>query len=112
MQVGQGPAEQRAGMGEGPEPGLVATTLRVVYGYLNSVSASAVRDRLIASSPCIDIRLPGIDRGKRVIPSPEQVHRLAELMPPRPVGRGVCGGQVDAALGTREAAATSAPSRL
>jgi integrase len=62
---------------------LAPTTLRVVYGYLNAMFASAVRDRLIARSPCIDIRLPGIDRGKRVIPSPEQVHRLAELMPPR-----------------------------
>jgi integrase len=62
---------------------LAPTTVRVVYGYLRSVFASAVRDRLIASSPCIDIRLPGIDRGKRVIPTPEQVHRLAELMPTR-----------------------------
>jgi integrase len=62
---------------------LAPTTLRVVYGYLNAMFASAVRDRLIARSPCLDIRLPGIDRGKRVIPSPEQVHRLAELMPPR-----------------------------
>jgi integrase len=57
--------------------------MRVVYGYLRSIFASAARDRLIVRSPCIDIRLPTIDRGSRVIPSPEQVHRLAELMPPR-----------------------------
>jgi integrase len=62
---------------------LAPTTLRVVYGYLNAIFATAVRDRLIASSPCVDIRLPGIDRDKRVIPAPEQVHRLAELMPSR-----------------------------
>ena len=62
---------------------LAPTTLRVVYGYLNAVFASAVRDRLIASSPCVGIRLPNIDRDKRVIPSPEQVHRLALLMPQR-----------------------------
>ncbi|MBG0568089.1 tyrosine-type recombinase/integrase [Actinoplanes aureus] len=62
---------------------LAPTTLRVVYGYLNAMFASAVRDRLIASSPCVDIRLPGIDRGKRVIPTPAQVHRLAGLMPDR-----------------------------
>jgi integrase len=62
---------------------LAPTTLRVVYGYLNSVFASAVRDRLIASSPCVGVRLPDIDRGKRVIPSPEQVHRLALLLPAR-----------------------------
>ncbi|KUL25037.1 tyrosine-type recombinase/integrase [Actinoplanes awajinensis] len=62
---------------------LAPTTLRVVYGYLGAMFASAVRDRIIASSPCVDIRLPAIDRGKRVIPGPEQVHRLAELMPDR-----------------------------
>jgi integrase len=62
---------------------LAPTTLRVVYGYLNAIFVSAVRDRLIARTPCVDIRLPGIDRGTRVIPSPEQVHRLAALMPSR-----------------------------
>ena len=44
---------------------LAPTTLRVVYGCLNAIFASAVRDRLIASSPCLGIRLPGIDRDKR-----------------------------------------------
>ncbi|GGQ87223.1 tyrosine-type recombinase/integrase [Couchioplanes azureus] len=62
---------------------LAPTTLRVVYSYLKSVFSSAVRDRLIASSPCVGVRLPTVDRDKRVIPSPEQVHRLARLMPPR-----------------------------
>ncbi len=62
---------------------LAPTTLRVVYGYLNAIFASAVRDRLIARSPCLGIRLPGINRDKRVIPSPEKVHRLARLMPER-----------------------------
>ncbi|MFF5292593.1 tyrosine-type recombinase/integrase [Paractinoplanes globisporus] len=62
---------------------LAPTTLRVVYGYLNAMFASAARDRIIASSPCVDIRLPAIDRGKRVIPSPAQVHRLAQLLPGR-----------------------------
>jgi integrase len=62
---------------------LAPTTMRVVYGYLRSIFASAVRDRLIARSPCIEIRLPTIDRGSRVISSPQQVHRLAELMPRR-----------------------------
>jgi integrase len=63
---------------------LAPTTLRVVYTYLSSMFTLAVRDRLIAASPCDSgIRLPPIDRGTRVIPSPEQVHRLAELMPAR-----------------------------
>jgi integrase len=62
---------------------LAPTTLRLVYSYVNAIFALAVRDRIIASSPCTDIRLPGVDRGKRVIPTPAQVHRLAELMPDR-----------------------------
>ncbi|GAA1626768.1 tyrosine-type recombinase/integrase [Actinoplanes couchii] len=62
---------------------LAPTTLRVIYGHLSAMFTSAVRDRLIPSSPCDNIRLPAIDRGKRVIPPPEQVHRLAELMPRR-----------------------------
>jgi integrase len=62
---------------------LAPTTLRVVYGYLSAMFASAVRDRVIGASPCVGIRLPDIDRGKRVIPTPEQVHRLAELLPDR-----------------------------
>jgi integrase len=60
-----------------------STTLRVVYGYRSAMFAGAVRDRLIASTPCVDVRLPAVDRGKRVIPTPEQVHRLAQLMPDR-----------------------------
>jgi integrase len=63
---------------------LAPTTLRVVYTYLSSMFTLAVRDRLIATSPCDrGIRLPSVDRGSRVIPSPEQVHRLAELVPER-----------------------------
>jgi integrase len=63
---------------------LAPTTLRVVYTYLNSMFTLAVRDRMIAASPCDGgIRLPSVDRGVRVIPSPEQVHRLAALLPPR-----------------------------
>lgn len=63
---------------------LAPTTLRVVYTYLTSMFAMAVRDHLIAVSPCDGaIRLPKMDRGKRVIPSPEQVHQLAALLPAR-----------------------------
>lgn len=61
---------------------LAPTTLRVVYTYLTSMFTMAVRDHLIGVSPCDGrIRLPRVDRGSRVLPSPEQVHRLAELLP-------------------------------
>lgn len=63
---------------------LAPTTLRVVYAYLSGMFALAVRDRMIAVSPCDDrVRLPTIARGSRVIPAPEQVHRLAEVLPDR-----------------------------
>lgn len=63
---------------------LAPTTLRVVYTYLTSMFSLAVRDQLIASSPCDGrIRLPQIERGSRVLPTPDQVHRLAELLPDR-----------------------------
>jgi integrase len=63
---------------------LAPTTLRVVYTYLTSMFTMAVRDHLIAMSPCDGrVRLPRVDRGSRVVPAPEQVHRLAELLPDR-----------------------------
>jgi integrase len=44
----------------------------------------AVRDHLIGVSPCDGrIRLPRIDRDRRVLPTPDQVHRLGELLPTR-----------------------------
>jgi Phage integrase, N-terminal SAM-like domain len=56
---------------------LAPTTLRVVYTYLSAMFTLAVRDRMLAVSPCDrGIRLPPIERGVRVIPSQEQVHRL------------------------------------
>lgn len=56
----------------------------MVYTYLTSMFAMAVRDHLIAVLPCAGaIRLPKVDRGKRVIPSLEQVHQLAALLPAR-----------------------------
>lgn len=60
-----------------------AGTVEVIYRYLASIFRSAVRDRLIAASPCIDIALPKLER-KRVIPlETEQVHALAAAMPQR-----------------------------
>ncbi|MFF5178283.1 tyrosine-type recombinase/integrase [Micromonospora sp. NPDC000316] len=63
---------------------LAPTTLRVVYTYLSSMFAMAVRDRLISASPCDKgIRLPPVSRGSRVLPTAEQVHDLARLLPAR-----------------------------
>ncbi len=55
---------------------LAPTTLRVVYSYLCSMFLMAVRDRLVASTPCDSISLPEIDRRDRFIPAADQIHRL------------------------------------
>jgi integrase len=63
---------------------LAPTTLRVVYSYVVSMFGLAVRDHLIGSTPCDSgIRLPRIERGRRVLPSSEQVHQLAAALPER-----------------------------
>ncbi|WP_249997702.1 hypothetical protein [Actinoplanes sp. M2I2] len=69
---------------EGAAVGLLAPTmLRVVESYLKSIFSAAVRDQLIASSPCVGVRISAIDRDNRVIPPPEQLPLLAQPMPTR-----------------------------
>src|SRR3954452_20479395 len=62
---------------------LAPTTVRQAVGLLRSVYGSAVRDRLVASSPVVRIQLPRYER-ERVVPlSVEQVAALARAMPER-----------------------------
>lgn len=62
---------------------LAPTTLRNLVSLLRSVYASAVLDRLVASSPVVRLSLPPTHR-ERVVPlSVEQVLALAEAMPRR-----------------------------
>lgn len=47
---------------------LGASTVEVVYAYVSNIFRRAVRDRLIASSPCIDIELPAkTDRAMQLL---------------------------------------------
>lgn len=62
---------------------LAPSTVRVVYSYLVAMFAEATRDRAIGFSPCQGIRLPEIERDERFIPTPEQVHALADALPAR-----------------------------
>lgn len=62
---------------------LAPSTLAVVYGNLAGMFASAVLDKDIPESPCAGVRLPDIDKHPHFIPTPDQVHRLAESLPPR-----------------------------
>jgi integrase len=62
---------------------LAPSSVRVVYARVAAVFAAAVRDRRIASSPCVGITLP---KGHKppVEPLPtEAVHALTQAMPPR-----------------------------
>lgn len=60
---------------------LAPSTVRVVHAYVTSVLTSAVRDRLIASSPAIGISLPQQAKTKVVPLTTAQVATLAENVP-------------------------------
>ena len=62
---------------------LAPTTLRGLVSLLRSIYASAVLDRLVASSPVVRITLPRYERPRLVPLTIEQVRALAEAMPER-----------------------------
>jgi integrase len=65
------------------EQDLAPATIRVVYSFVAAIFRAAVRDRLIAASPCVDIRLPKLEP-KRVTPlATERVEALIAAMPER-----------------------------
>ncbi|MGC5332517.1 tyrosine-type recombinase/integrase [Micromonospora sp. DT62] len=63
---------------------LAPSSLRVVYHVLVGMFDAATRDRMIGRSPCIGIRLPEIERVERFIPTPDQVHSLADAFSVKP----------------------------
>jgi integrase len=60
---------------------LSPSTLRVVYTHLWGMFAAAVADKKIAGTPCVGIRLPAVPDPEHFIPSPDQVHAVAEAVP-------------------------------
>lgn len=62
---------------------LAPSTTRIAYSYLVAMFGAAVRDRVIAVSPCVGITLPGLDASEHLILTPEQVHAVANAMPER-----------------------------
>jgi integrase len=67
----------------GLEQHLAPATIGVVYSFVAGIFRSAVRDRLIAATPCIDIRVPA-PAPKRVEPlATERVEALIAAMPER-----------------------------
>jgi hypothetical protein len=62
---------------------LAPSTVEVVYRWVSAVFKDAVSDRVMASSPCVGIRLPRVER-QRVEPlSLEHVEALVEAIPDR-----------------------------
>ncbi len=63
---------------------LSPSTTEVVFGRVVAVLRAAVRDRLIATSPCTDVRLPRKKHNSMLeVLSAEQVHALADAVPLR-----------------------------
>jgi integrase len=62
---------------------LGAQTARVAYSYLTAMFSAAVRDRVIAMSPCVGVVLPRVDESEHFILTPEQVHAIAGALSPR-----------------------------
>lgn len=65
--------------GKGLSPG----TIRGIYHVTTQVFSAAVDDRVIASSPCRNIRLPKGDDGEVVPPTVEEVAALADSIEAR-----------------------------
>ena len=61
---------------------LAATTTRATYTTLATVLRAAVRDDLIAKSPCVRIKLPPVERGRIEPFSRAQVDAMRDAMTP------------------------------
>ncbi|MGH3808237.1 MAG: phage integrase central domain-containing protein [Pseudonocardiaceae bacterium] len=62
---------------------LAASTLKLAYGYMVAVFRAAVRDKVLATSPCEGVRLPPPRRKQVEIPPLEVLDVLAANLPPR-----------------------------
>ncbi|MGH3798558.1 MAG: tyrosine-type recombinase/integrase [Pseudonocardiaceae bacterium] len=62
---------------------LAPGTTRIAYSYLVAMFGAAVRDRVIATSPCVGVTLPALDKVEHLVLTPVQVHKLARALPKR-----------------------------
>ena len=62
---------------------LSPNAVKVAYRFVSAIFRSAVRDRIIAASPCERIKLPRIDRAPLVPLETDAVFRLAAALPTR-----------------------------
>jgi integrase len=63
---------------------LAPATVAVVYGRVVSIFRAATRDRIVGTSPCVEIRLPrSPTKAVTEVLEPDQVLTLAKFVPPR-----------------------------
>lgn len=62
---------------------LAPGTVRLAYGYVVAVFHAAVRDKVVAASPCVGVRLPSARPQGVEIPPLSVLAVLAENLPPR-----------------------------
>jgi integrase len=62
---------------------LAPATVTVVYRYLAAIFRMAVRDGLIAKTPCVEVRLPRIEKPRVAPMSVAQVEALLDAVEPR-----------------------------
>lgn len=62
---------------------LAPATVEVMYRYVSTIFKAAVSDRLIASSPCVGVKLPKVDREKIVPLDTKTVEAIIDAAPSR-----------------------------
>lgn len=62
---------------------LAPSTLSVVYGYIASIFLAAVRDRVIAHTPCVGIKLPQVKSRNVEVLDAATVTAIADALPRR-----------------------------
>ena len=90
---------------------LAPATVELIYRYVVAIFRAAVADKILAASPCVDIKLPRIDRAKIVPLETEKVLTLIDAIDPR-VQRGGCARCRDGVAAGRMLWADQGPRRL
>jgi Phage integrase, N-terminal SAM-like domain len=63
---------------------LAPGSVEIVYRWVTTIFKAAVTDRLIASSPCVNVTLPKRDRSKVVPLTVQEVEALVAAVPDKP----------------------------
>lgn len=80
----QGMIKGFGALGADGKPKLAPSTVEVIYGWVVAVFRAAVRDRVVTSSPCVDIRKPAKPPASMLeVLSRVQVLELAKAVPAR-----------------------------